>query len=88
MQVSSDFAFMPFGAGSRKCVGDQFALLEAAVALAMLARRFDFELAMKPEEVKLTTGATIHTTDGLFCNIRPRRQTLVSASEQVTTVSV
>lgn len=63
---------MPFGGGSRKCVGDQFAMLEAAVALAMLVRRFDFELAMKPEDVGLTTGATIHTENGLFCNISRR----------------
>ena len=37
-EVSSDFAFIPFGGGARKCVGDQFALMEAAVILAMLLR--------------------------------------------------
>jgi cytochrome P450 family 97 subfamily B polypeptide 3 len=72
MQVASDFAFLPFGGGSRKCVGDQFAVLEAAVALAMLVRRFDFDLAMKPEDVGVTTGATIHTVNGLFCNVHMR----------------
>ena len=29
-----------------RCVGDQFALLEAAVSAAMLLRRFEFELEM------------------------------------------
>ena len=38
LQVASDFAFIPFGGGARKCVGDQFALVEAAVAIAMLLR--------------------------------------------------
>ena len=37
-EVAADFAFIPFGGGARKCVGDQFALLEATVALAMLLR--------------------------------------------------
>jgi cytochrome P450 len=37
-EVASDFAFIPFGGGARKCVGDQFALLEATVALTMLLR--------------------------------------------------
>ena len=38
VQVASDFAFIPFGGGARKCVGDQFALMEATVAIAMLLR--------------------------------------------------
>lgn len=38
------FAFLPFGAGSRKCIGDEFARTEARIVLASLARRFSFEL--------------------------------------------
>ena len=37
-EVAADFAFIPFGGGSRKCVGDQFALTEAVVAITMLLR--------------------------------------------------
>lgn len=37
-EIASDFAFIPFGGGQRKCVGDQFAMLEATVALAVLLR--------------------------------------------------
>eukprot|EP00775_Hariotina_reticulata_P002604 gene2604-2906_t len=40
-EVASDFAFIPFGGGARKCVGDQFALFEATVAFAMLLRSRD-----------------------------------------------
>jgi cytochrome P450 len=50
-EVASDFAFIPFGGGARKCVGDQFALFEATVALAMLLRRFTFRLAVPAEQV-------------------------------------
>jgi len=46
LEIASDHAMMPFGAGPRKCVGDQFALLEAAVSAAMLLRRFEFDLEM------------------------------------------
>ena len=39
------FAYFPFGGGSRKCIGDQFAWSEARIELATLAARFRFELA-------------------------------------------
>lgn len=71
-QIISDFAFLPFGGGPRKCVGDQFALMESTVALAMLLQNFDVELKGTPESVELVTGATIHTKNGLWCNLRKR----------------
>lgn len=72
-QSTADFAFLPFGGGPRKCVGDQFALMEATVALAMLLRRYDFQLAGSPEDVELVTGATIHTKNGLWCQVSKRQ---------------
>jgi cytochrome P450 len=38
------FAYLPFGAGRRQCIGQGFALLEGTLAVAMLARRFHLEL--------------------------------------------
>ena len=32
-EVATDFAFLPFGGGQRKCVGDQFAMMEASVTM-------------------------------------------------------
>ncbi|KAK9152192.1 hypothetical protein Syun_010501 [Stephania yunnanensis] len=71
-EIISDFAFLPFGGGPRKCVGDQFALMESTVALAMLLQKFDIELKGSPESVELVTGATIHTKNGLWCKLRKR----------------
>nr|BAX73990.1 carotene hydroxylase [Euglena gracilis] len=74
-EVSSDYAFMPFGAGPRRCLGDVFATLEGTVALAMVLRRFDFAFAAptaQPDQVGMATGATIHTRNGLWMTLTPR----------------
>lgn len=71
-EIISDFAFLPFGGGPRKCVGDQFALMESTVALAMLLQKFDVNLRGPPESVELVTGATIHTKSGLWCQLKKR----------------
>ena len=46
-------AYMPFGAGPRMCIGNHFALMEMQLLLAMMVRRFNFELLpghpIKPE---------------------------------------
>jgi cytochrome P450 len=39
------FAYFPFGGGRRVCIGREFALIEATLILASLARRYRFELA-------------------------------------------
>mmetsp|Transcript_147 Transcript_147/g.368 ORF Transcript_147/g.368 Transcript_147/m.368 type:complete len:756 (-) Transcript_147:467-2734(-) len=72
---SADFAYIPFGGGGRKCVGDIFAMLEATVALSMVVRRFDFDFTdptPRPQDVGTNTGATIHTRNGLWCKVSPR----------------
>ncbi len=52
--------------------GDQFAIFESVTALAMLVRRFDFAFAPDAPPVSMTTGATIHTTNGLWLCPKPR----------------
>jgi cytochrome P450 len=38
------FAYFPFGGGPRQCIGNSFALMEAALVLATIAQRFRFRL--------------------------------------------
>lgn len=58
-EVTTNYAYLPFGGGKRKCIGDQFALFESVVALAMLMRRYEFRMAEGAPEVKMTTGVFI-----------------------------
>jgi len=83
---SADFAYLPFGGGARRCIGDDFATLEATVTLAKVLRRFEFEfdpekktsvdIMEHPQDlnhpVGMRTGATIHTRQGLHMLVKKR----------------
>ncbi|GAV77627.1 p450 domain-containing protein, partial [Cephalotus follicularis] len=45
-ETNQNFCYLPFGGGPRKCVGDMFASFETVVAVAMLIRRFNFQMAL------------------------------------------
>jgi cytochrome P450 len=38
------FAYLPFGAGPRQCIGNQFALIESQLSVATLAQRYRLQL--------------------------------------------
>ncbi|KAK0591922.1 hypothetical protein LWI29_010330 [Acer saccharum] len=71
-ETNQNFRYLPFGGGPRKCVGDMFASFENVVAVAMLVRRFNFQMALGAPPVEMTTGATIHTTQGLKMTVTRR----------------
>ncbi len=65
------FAYLPFGAGPRICIGAHFALVEATLALAKLVGTFRIELADKAPVMPIGVVTTQPDCSPLFV-IKPR----------------
>jgi cytochrome P450 len=65
------FAYFPFGFGPRQCIGNSFALMEAALVLATLAQRFRFALATN-DAVQPLASITLRPRQGLHVRLDAR----------------
>lgn len=66
------YAYFPFGGGPRLCIGNNFAMLEAVLVLATLARRFRPEVHRAPG---LQFSITLRPRGGMHATITGRRPT-------------
>ncbi len=66
------FAYMPFGAGVRTCIGSTFALQEATLVLATLIKNFRMQLAPRAN-VWPMLRVTLRPENGLPMVIEPRQ---------------
>jgi cytochrome P450 len=64
-----EYAYFPFGGGPRHCIGARFAMLEARLALATLAREWRFT---DPGEVRPSLNVTLQPTDPVAVTVRRR----------------
>ncbi|KAK9828027.1 hypothetical protein WJX81_001818 [Elliptochloris bilobata] len=62
-------AWMPFGDGTRSCIGMRFAKQEAHITLARLFQRFTFELSPGQVPLAIKSPFTLAPRDGVF--VRP-----------------
>jgi cytochrome P450 len=65
------YAYFPFGAGPRVCLGNMFAMLEAQVILATMLQQVHLELAItKP--VEMDTLVTLRPKEALLMRVEER----------------
>jgi cytochrome P450 len=72
------YAYLPFGAGPRVCLGNHFAYMEAQLVLAVILRRWRFELLGDDEPAP---GATLRPKHGIQVRLRRREHARVVAGD-------
>ena len=67
------FAFIPFGGGHRKCVGNAFAILQVKAIFCALLRNYEFELVDPAENYRdIMPSLILRPSDP--CMLRYRRR--------------
>ena len=69
------FAYVPFSAGARNCIGQKFALMEEKTVLSKLIRRFSIESIDSIAEVKPIVEIITRPKDGVRVKISKRVKT-------------
>jgi cytochrome P450 len=65
------FAYIPFGGGARRCIGEDFAWREASIVLATLIQRYRFELEPGPP-VAIAPLVTLRPASPVMLRAMPR----------------
>ncbi len=78
-QASRRCIYIPFGAGARQCIGNNFALMEGQLFLAMLLQRFRFELCSNPK-LELDRAFVLRPKNTFKLRVEPNFSPASSAS--------
>ncbi|NVJ26525.1 MULTISPECIES: cytochrome P450 [Myxococcus] len=82
-QKISRFLYVPFGAGQRLCMGNNLALMEGTLTLAMMVQRYRVSL-VPGQPIVPRAGATYHVQGGLKVTLAPARQAALKARRHVS----
>ncbi|NP_001165993.1 cytochrome P450 4G44 [Nasonia vitripennis] len=71
------YAYIPFSAGPRSCVGRKYAMLKLKVLLSTILRNYKINSDLTEEDFKLQVDIILKRSDGFRIQIEPRNQAVI-----------
>ena len=66
------FAYVPFSAGKRNCIGQRFAMMEEKVMIANILRKFEIKALKPTKEIVQLPELILKPKGGVLLSLKPR----------------